>query len=171
MTFLEGWFSIKIFAEAVYRGLSWRLKSPSQYWRQGGRPALFPVRNCANHIAEAASIPCNRGSIVAICFCYRLYHWPGRCGSSLHGPQLQKRTARGHDIPVPPPPVRQGRRPSTQRTNAKSCRFIYHRDCGLGSPYTLNRNSMISPSLTRYSLPSDRHLPASFAPASPLYWT
>ncbi len=36
--------------------------------------------------------------------------------------------------------------------------------------YTLKRKCRTSPSLTMYSLPSRRHLPASFAPASPLYW-
>jgi hypothetical protein len=34
--------------------------------------------------------------------------------------------------------------------------------------YTLNLKCMTSPSLTMYSLPSSRNLPASLAPASPL---
>ena len=36
--------------------------------------------------------------------------------------------------------------------------------------YTLKRKCITSPSLTTYSLPSRRHLPASLAPASPLNW-
>lgn len=35
---------------------------------------------------------------------------------------------------------------------------------------TLKRKCITSPSLTMYSLPSRRHLPASLAPLSPLYW-
>src|SRR5690606_13865832 len=36
--------------------------------------------------------------------------------------------------------------------------------------HTLNRKCTTSPSWTMYSLPSRRHLPASLAPCSPLYW-
>ena len=39
-----------------------------------------------------------------------------------------------------------------------------------GAGQTLNRKFSTSPSLTTYSLPSARILPASLAPASPLYW-
>jgi len=39
---------------------------------------------------------------------------------------------------------------------------------GSRNGYTLKRNSSTSPSRTRYSRPSTRIFPASFAPASPL---
>src|SRR5690606_38816986 len=42
--------------------------------------------------------------------------------------------------------------------------------CSSSLRQTLNLKCITSPSLTMYSLPSRRHLPASLAPASPLYW-
>src|SRR5690606_36577149 len=48
-----------------------------------------------------------------------------------------------------------------------SRRFLEHQENGLATQ-TLNRKFSTSPSLTTYSLPSARILPASLAPCSPL---
>ena len=44
-------------------------------------------------------------------------------------------------------------------------------DTLIGEGHGSNRKCITSPSLTMYSLPSKRHLPASLAPDSPLYCT